>query len=185
MRCSGSTARRKKARCGRPAAVVLVNWVFGYKGRRLHPIRSVPRLPRHRPSGRRRGHRRRHGGHHHRHHRCDRARIWADIHPGGVRAAQPVRTAGVDGAGLHHPRHGDADHRHLSAGGDARRSAAHQARHQPARRAHVRVLFRTGLADHAAGRHRRLRRRQPCRCRADGNRGAGGASRGGPRWWCR
>ena len=29
---------RKKARCGRPAAVVLVNWVFGYKGRRLHPL---------------------------------------------------------------------------------------------------------------------------------------------------
>ena len=150
---------------------------FRLQGPAAASARRLPRLPRHRPGGDGRCRRRRDGRHHHRHHRRHRARLRADLHPGGVRPAQPGGATGSDRPRLHHSRHGHADDRHLSAGGDAGGAAADQARHQSALGASVRVLFRPGLADHAAGGDCGLRRRQPRRLAADGNRRAGGAAR--------
>ena len=57
----------------------------------------------------------------------------------------------------HRARHGHADDARLHRHGVAAGAGDHQARRDPARRAHVRVLLRDPVGDHAAGRARGLR----------------------------
>ena len=73
-----------------------------------------------------------------------------------------VAGAGADRDRRHRPRHGHADHARLHRDGVAAGAGGDQARRHRAGGAHVRVLLRDPVGDHAAG-------------------GAGGVRRGGPR----
>ncbi len=90
-----------------------------------------------------------------------RHRPFAEFARGGARA---------DGARGHRARDGNADDAVVHRDGVAARSRGDQARGHRAGRAHVRVLFRDPLGDHAAGRAGGFRRGRP---REDGHLGDG------------
>ncbi len=69
--------------------------------------------------------------------------------------------AGPDHGGRHRPRHGHADHARLHRPGGAAGAGDRQARGTGRGGAHVRLLLRDPLGDHAAGGARGLRRQQP------------------------
>ncbi len=85
--------------------------------------------------------------------------------------------AGPDHDGRHRARHGHADdaglHHHDRAAG----AGDHQARRDPAGRAHVRLLLRGAVGDHAAGRARGLCRRRHRQGRSVEERLGGGEDR--------
>ena len=74
---------------------------------------------------------------------------------------------------------GPADDAGLHRHGRAARAGAHQARRGRARRAHVRVLLRDPVGDHAAGGARGVRRGGPRQGRHVGRRLGGDAHRRG------
>ena len=100
-----------------------------------------------------------------RHRRRPAQRVGAVVLALGV-SDQPGRQQRVPAPGLHRGRldpagHGHADDGRLCAARDHRRAGIGAARHPAARRAFLHLLFRHDVDDHAAGRHGRLRRRQP------------------------